>query len=66
MLHLQARLPLQQDGVTVDGLNFVKPAEGDSIVLNGVSDVTIQNCNFDANESMETLDESGWQGRANE
>ena len=47
-------------------LIFVKPAEGDSIVLNGVSDVTIKNCNFDAKESMGSLDESGWQGRANE
>lgn len=49
-------------GVTVDGLNFVKPAEGDSIVLNGVSDVTIENCNFDAKELMGSLDESA--GRA--
>jgi hypothetical protein len=55
-------ITITADSVTVDGLNFVKPAEGDSIVLNGVSDVTIQNCNFDAKKSMGSLD--GAAGRA--
>jgi len=59
---LTGTITITANSVTVDGLNFVKPAEGDSIVLNGVSDVTIKNCNFDAKESMGSLDESA--GRA--
>lgn len=59
---LTGTITITADSVTVDGLNLVKPAEGDSIVLNGVSDVTIENCNFDAKESMESLEGSA--GRA--
>jgi hypothetical protein len=52
---LTGTITITEGGVTVDGLNFIKPAgEGaDSIVLNGVNNVTIQNCIFDANESMQ-------------
>lgn len=61
---LTGTITITANGVTVDGLNFIKPDEegADSIVLNGVSGVTIQNCNFDADESMESLDDSA--GRA--
>lgn len=59
---LTGTITITANSVTVDGLNFVKPAEGDSIVLNGVSGVTIQNCNFDAKKSMGSLD--GAAGRA--
>jgi len=61
---LTGTITITAGGVTVDGLNFIKPnIEGaDSIVLNGVSGVTIQNCIFDANESMASLD--GAAGRA--
>jgi hypothetical protein len=52
---LTGTITITEGGVTVDGLNFIKPAgEGaDSIVLNGVNNVTIKNCDFDANESMQ-------------
>jgi hypothetical protein len=59
---LTGTITITANSVTVNGLNLVKPAEGDSIVLNGVSDVTIENCNFDAKESMESLEGSA--GRA--
>lgn len=61
---LTGTITITADGVTVDGLNFIKPAEegADSIVLDRVENVIIQNCNFDANKSMESLENSA--GRA--
>jgi hypothetical protein len=60
---LTGTITVTANNVKVDGLNFIKPdKDADSIVLNGVSGVTIQNCNFDANESMTSLD--GAAGRA--
>lgn len=51
-------ITITEGGVTVDGLNFIKPAgEGaDSIVLNGVNNVTIKNCDFDASASIDDPD----------
>jgi len=53
---LTGTITITASGVTVDGLSLVKPAEGDSIVLDNAQNVNIKNCNFDASASIDDPD----------
>lgn len=53
---LTGTITITASDVTVVGLNLVKPAEGDSIVLDNAQNVNIKNCNFDASASIDDPD----------